>query len=886
MSPLPLPLDFLHALDRYRFLTLLNAAHECEEYQFIKQASMLWLVNYPGDLYVQYHQALTKAHLDNQEPAISQLKSLVDQDPLFIEPIQALRDLVLSEDQQNLYQALSVYLTEKQAPSDWPDNWLKPMWQARLSFTQGDYEETTALVHQALVQDPPSPIPAILHLKAAYKINNQEMLSNLSEIYYERWPKCLQINIIKALADMNVGKEADAVERLHWAAAHDSAGQVIKRLLGSEHRFRDLWPERMEVHFDLPIPASISAALGWNQLQSGPTNEPELKEKENQQDQVQEKHELSQKMPVNNDVEETVPSNFEQPEKKVALEDINPKFADRKWATEEDFEEVQQVFSRMAKKLKKSDLERSDNRFPVYVILTSKKQLETIYGPNTATVIDDLLKKLVNHIQKLPDWSGLVFYPDDPAQMSQIGLKPTTSTDPWNVKLSLTDLDEYLATQGEMIGALLIVGGPEVIPFHRLPNPTSDNDLDVPSDNPYGTIDENYFIPQWPVGRLPGEKGTDAGLLLFQIRQLIYKYEQRAKSAKGGMLNLTSILDWIRNLFTSLNGRLNKGQSLGYSAEIWKEASSGVYSTVARAKDLQLSPPLHSGTLPLNNGTGHKLGYFNLHGVKDGPNWYGQKDFSSQSTGPDYPIALSPGLFSEKVPSPKLVFTEACYSANVEDKAHDEAISLKFMDSGTQSFIGSTCIAYGSVTLPLVAADYLANTFWQQVLKGQPAGYALMQAKLSLAEEMTRLQGFLDGEDQKTILSFVLFGDPLAVHDGLKAMPKPLFRMKNRPSVRTLSDSDMDSSPDSSHIPNNVSHQVKEMVEKYLPGLHNAQMHVNKSNDVESIEKKKGKKSTRSERTVVTLQKSFNPDQQTTHHHYARMTFDQKGKLVKFTTSR
>jgi hypothetical protein len=367
---------------------------------------------------------------------------------------------------------------------------------------------------------------------------------------------------------------------------------------------------------------------------------------------------------------------------------------------------------------------------------------------------------------------------------------------------------------------------------------------------------------------------------------LIYKYEQRAKSAKGGMLNLTSILDWIRNLFTSLNGRLNKGQSLGYSAEIWKEASSGVYSTVARAKDLQLSPPLHSGTLPLNNGTGHKLGYFNLHGVKDGPNWYGQKDFSSQSTGPDYPIALSPGLFSEKVPSPKLVFTEACYSANVEDKAHDEAISLKFMDSGTQSFIGSTCIAYGSVTLPLVAADYLANTFWQQVLKGQPAGYALMQAKLSLAEEMTRLQGFLDGEDQKTILSFVLFGDPLAVHDGLKAMPKPLFRMKNRPSVRTLSDSDMDSSPDSSHIPNNVSHQVKEMVEKYLPGLHNAQMHVNKSNDVESIEKKKGKKSTRSERTVVTLQKSFNPDQQTTHHHYARMTFDQKGKLVKFTTSR
>ncbi len=884
MSPLPLPLDFLHALDRYRFLTLLNTAHECEEYQFAKQASMLWLVNYPGDLYVQYHQALTKAYLDNKEQAITQLESIIEQDPLFIEPIQSLRDLKPYGDQQELYHSLSLYLTEKQVPSDWPDNWLKPMWQARLSFKQGDYEGATALIHQALVKDPPSPIPAILHLKAAYKINNQEMLSNLSEIYYDRWPKCLQINIIKALADINIGKEAEGVERLHWAAAHDSAGQVIQQLLGSDHRFSNLWPDRMEIYFDLPIPASISAALGWNQLQSGPAEEPELKEIK--QVQAKEKGDSTQEVTFNDAEKETQSPSVDEHEEDVTLEDINPKFADKKWATEEDFEEIQQVFSRMAKKLKNSDLERSDNRFPVYVILTSKKQLETIYGPNTATVIDDLLKQFVSHIRKLPEWNGLLFYPDDPAQMSQMGLKPTTAADPWNIKLSLKDLDEYLAKQGEMIGALLIVGGPEIIPFHHLPNPTTDNDLDVPSDNPYGTIDENYFIPQWPVGRLPGEKGTDAGLLLSQIRQLIYQYEQRSKSAKTSFLNLTSIFDWVRSLFSSLSVHINHQQSLGYSAEIWKEASSSVYATVARAKDLRLSPPLNSGTLPLNNGTGHKLGYFNLHGVKDGPHWYGQKDFSSESTGPDYPIALSPGIFSEKVPSPKLVFTEACYGANVKDKAHDDAISLKFMDSGTKSFIGSTCIAYGSVTLPLVAADYLANTFWQQVLKGQPAGYALMQAKLSLAEEMTRLQGFLDGEDQKTILSFVLFGDPLALHDGLKAMPKPLFRMKTRPSVRTLSDSDMDSSSDTNRMPNNVSHQVKEIVEKYLPGLHNAQMHVNKSIDYEPFEKKRASKSAHSERYVVTLQKSFNPDQQITHHHYARMTFNQKGKLLKFTTSR
>lgn len=99
-------------------------------------------------------------------------------------------------------------------------------------------------------------------------------------------------------------------------------------------------------------------------------------------------------------------------------------------------------------------------------------------------------------------------------------------------------------------------------------------------------------------------------------------------------------------------------------------------------------------------------------------------------------------MFSEKIRSPKLVFTEACYGANVIEKRHEDAMSLKFLDTGTKSFVGSTCIAYGSVMPPLIAADYLANAFWKQVLDGQAAGYALMQAKLNLVEEMTKTQGF------------------------------------------------------------------------------------------------------------------------------------------------
>ncbi len=881
------PLDYLHSLSRYRFLTLLNAASECEEQLFIKQAAMLWLVNYPGDLYVQYLQANALAKLGNLEQAGKNLVAITETDPEFIEPYETLAAITLEPEAQTKFQNIGCYLSQEQSNPSKRPAWLEPLWRARATYAQKKYDEAILLVHESMVGEPTSPLPAVLHLKIAYKLENQEMLSNLSGIYLDRWPDCLQINVLKALSEMSQGHETQAVDRLHWIAAHDSTGQVIQRLMGDNHRFNDLWPDHMEIFFDLPIPSSVSGNLGWNQLQSGDQEAPEIKQKNQPSGLQVERDRNSQHHP---------PTRFEPEGEEISpkvaapaggdhtpsMQKMDHKAEKQAWATQEDFTEIQNAFATLAKRFKKPDLSRSENRYPVYVVLTSKKQLERVYGPNTAAVIEGLLGELVSHIQRLPDWGACLFAPDDPALMAQYGLKPKLASDPWQIKLSLADLDDALADQGEMIGAVLIVGGPEIVPFHHLPNPTHDDDLDVASDNPYSTVDDNYFIPQWPVGRLPGESGPDAGLLLAQIRDLLYQYEKRTKGAKSGSLNVMALITWIITLFNNLTHSRNT-KSLGYSAEIWQDAAKGVYKSIDSPRDLILSPPTHSGTLILNGNQGHRLGYFNLHGVKDGPNWYGQKDFTSEASGPDYPIALSPTMFNERQASPQLLLSEACYGANVIGKRHEEALSLKCLDTGTKTFVGSTCIAYGSVTPPLIAADYLAEAFWDKIKSGQPAGYALMQAKLKLAEEMTRVQGFLDGEDQKTILSFVLYGDPLAVYDGIKALPKPMFRIKSHPAVRTISDSDLTPSLDGQEMPRKVDHQVKELTEKYLPGLQNAQMQVNKSSPSSS---KKQTDADGDGRYVVTLQKSFDENQHTTHHHYARMTFDKRGKLVKFTTSR
>ena len=129
-----------------------------------------------------------------------------------------------------------------------------------------------------------------------------------------------------------------------------------------------------------------------------------------------------------------------------------------------------------------------------------------------------------------------------------------------------------------MIGALLIVGGPDVVPFHKLPNPTDDMDQEVCSDNPYGTLDGNYFVTEWPVGRLPGEGGKDAGLLLEQLRNVIRYHQQNNVKKDWWDAYLTPVY-WWKFIFSLLKNWFTFGKlpNFGYTASVWRRSSMAVY---------------------------------------------------------------------------------------------------------------------------------------------------------------------------------------------------------------------------------------------------------------------------------------------------------------------
>jgi hypothetical protein len=522
------------------------------------------------------------------------------------------------------------------------------------------------------------------------------------------------------------------------------------------------------------------------------------------------------------------------------------------------------------------------------VVFTTQKGLQKKFGGETTNILDEAMRRLVASLRKRLDWGSVLIYADDPISMAQYGLKPVPPDDPWKLKLALVDLNKALGDRGARIGALLIVGGPKVVPYHHLPNPTDDNDADVPSDNPYATQDENYFIPEWPVGRLPCGSGKDPGLLISTLRAMA---EYHARAQKKSPFNLFHLLQWLKLFFNNRRNRVRS--SFGYSAEVWKEISNSIFRTIGDKRSLITSPPDEIHRKKLLPRT--RLGYFNLHGVPDSAEWFGQRDPRKPSRGPDYPIALHPNDITNGGSAPQVIFTEACYGANILKKSVEDALALKFLASGSQAVIGSTVISYGSVTPPLNAADLLGNAFWKYFKEGFSTGEALRRAKITLASEMHERQGYLDGEDQKTLISFVLYGDPLAQERDLKnwKFHKTLSRMNLPKEIKIVCDR-VDVPGTSEPIPNEMIGHVKNIVEQYLPGMRDAQIslsheHANCCSEGHicptSQLGRKTRPDLKPQRQVITLSKQ-KVRARYVHESYARVTLDKEGKMVKLTVSR
>jgi hypothetical protein len=846
--------------------------------------------------------------------------------------------------------------------------WGGPLWYARKALQQGDLPLANTLLHEVLEQEPAHPLAAITHLQllAADPSTTLETRYETARAYHQTWPDCLPCMLYLAKGCMECNQPDLAVALLHQAAARDVGGQVVRRLWGAAHPFRSLWPEHLELELDLLVPAEVTVRLGWNRLTPGEVQVVKQDEGIDNPPVIdaalqaiagdvpvvagdapvvaEEAPVIAEETPAAHTTEQTpleaVQAIFKMPEDKMGVPLPGPveiskikldRRKNRDHTPSGDIQAIEDEIETLAARLNLSGVTRQDGRFPIYVIFSTRSRLQAVYGSQLAGLLEGELEQLADVIRSRPGWGARVFFADDPACTLPVGSKPARPDDPWELKLTLTDLDDALAKRGERIGALLIVGGPEIVPFHCLPNPVDDQDNDVPSDNPYATRDENFFIPEWPVGRLPGGAGNDARLMLdalqrFQANHAAYKRRLSLKKR---------LLGWLVAQFEKF--RLGGRRSFGYTAAIWKNAAASVFQPIGKAGWLHVSPPSGTGSLRTGGQNGKRsasggipkpvgrLGYFNLHGLVDAPEWFGHRDLLQSSADEvDYPVAFRP----QDVPTgssvgdiPKVIFSEACYGMHIQNRALDEAIALKFLEAGSLAIAGSTCMAYGSygaIDSSLVAADLLGHSFWKFLKDGMPAGEALRQAKIYLASEMDRRQGYLDGLDQKTLISFVLYGDPLADPLRKGKVPKSIrYRVNPLVEMHTICER-VDVPGTTGPVPVEMMDAVRQAVAKYLPGMSDARVAYvceqegcdAKAQDCSpsQIKSREGKDFAAPQNAVAAQNKMSCPDGKETpigqvfhslvtlskqvrrsgevHPEIARLTLDEQGKLVKLVVSR
>jgi hypothetical protein len=949
------PIPGARPISRALLIDLVQAAITVKELRFARQAALNWLAAYPGDLPVNLLYAQTLMHSGLPGQALPVLERLCQADPEYREAVDLMvqaeahvrqeqaneptrtRRTVLPKTPaiSNVPGRRTIKRTEEES-SGWllglggsPDlaqaralglnrsltkthvEWSRNLIRARAALQRGDPALAEQELHPVLAIDPNIPLAAALHLRALdADANSGKMpipaLRSLAAHYLERWPALITARLALANAALRSSNPEQGVALMHTAAAADITGQVADRMWGPQHGYQTIWPSDMTLELDVPVPAAVAGVMGWNRLPSLSTA-----------------------------------SVAEQPAPIEA--GASP--------SEDLLASVQAELERLSNRIGKPHLAKSDGRYPVYVIMTTRKGLVKRYGPQGAAQVENAMRQFAAVVRQRKDYDALLFYADEGVYIQDIeislGREPVRHTDPWALKLALADLDNSLKKAGERIGAILIVGGPAVVPFHHLPNPVDDADVDVPSDNPYACRDENYFIPEWPLGRLPdgAPRGvSDPEPLVKALEALAQAQQSSARHSQARRKNALlsqSLLQWLERL-TQLINLFRRDRttiaaparsSLGYTAAIWQQASISVFEPIGEARGMQISPPIG---LPQPGSAARqgsplppaRLAYFNLHGLAETAEWYGQRDpggppSNGQDPSDEYPVAVTPQDVRNSGHAPHMVFSEACYGANIINKALEEALAFKFLQSGTQAVVGSTCTAYGSIAEPLIAADFLGHAFWNFVRQGLPAGEALRRAKIGLAQEMHTRQGYLDGEDQKTLISFVLYGDPLAqpvkmtarMRKSLQRLLKYAPRRSSQPPP-TVCDKSHDEL-EAEHISEDTLAFVRTVVTQYLPGMQGADIQISHEhlvclNPLHSSSRA-GKTPGSSgapgaegdvlpNRRVITLSKQVQVVRQSVsgrqdaaerpqatslqHRHYARLTLDAEGRLVKLVVSR
>jgi tetratricopeptide (TPR) repeat protein len=609
---------------------------------------------------------------------------------------------------------------------------------ARVLTSVGRHEEAVphyqAAHESALEGTEREAILELLLSQAFWKAGRLEEAKPLADHLISQRPMWIRPKLIRGDVALQERDDALGVALLHDAAALDTSCVVAQELLGGDGRYE--WLVQRSLHLEAPSKAEVDEAPEVvRQLLSGDPFAVPSAGQVDAEGQPGVATELSQHMPKGKLAEVLRASSF-RPE-----EGVSPAPSVEVNASPVGDEGV----------------------VPVRLIVSSRKRIVARYGEEGYSELDARLSELCEATARSTGDESIRVYVDDDPCLSEFGLTSVDASAADQITGLIAKLESKLAAEQRRIVSMLIVGGDMIVPFHRVANPADDEDPELLADLPYAPEEETSLLSRFSIGRLPDCEPANLSTLLALVERAVAHHDAAAR--RGAAVTSASRFNPFRRL---RGAQQRRWSSIGYSAEIWAEASRAVFETIGDSRKLQVSPPLTDYDFLSAHDELPTLSYFNLHGFRGSPYWYGHGD--SEYGSPLLPIALTPLAVSWTGVEGTVVYSEACYGADLEREYPDGSIALNFLAGGALGFVGCTAMSYGTLAPPLSGADLLGVHLWEGILGGLSIGDALRRAKSLFLRDIAEQQGYLDGEDQKALISFVLYGDPsLSIQGTLKS---------------------------------------------------------------------------------------------------------------------
>ena len=344
---------------------------------------------------------------------------------------------------------------------------------------------------------------------------------------------------------------------------------------------------------------------------------------------------------------------------------------------------------------------------------------------------------------------------DDSAAMRALRVKPVSGkATAHKIKRAIDDLWKRLTPD-----YLVLFGGADIVPMFEVVNPShdakGDDDEKVPTDNPYAcslrfssSKRQTYLVPDRVIGRMPDMLSDNDPAWFVDYLETATCWRSKPASFYN--------------------------EKFAICCNSWKRAGLECIRYIARSgrpvSHLFISPPISDISTSARKHLSARLHMIKCHGSQLDPKFYGQERKR-------YPEAIASATLKPRLKPATVAAATCCYGAQIFSPADPGAIkpgewplASTYLRKGALGFVGSTMIAWLGDS-EISYADWIVAAYLKSILGGSSIGRAFLESKQDYVRWINQQGYAIDLMDEKTLIEYVLLGDP-SIHP-VSSVPHP-----------------------------------------------------------------------------------------------------------------